>query len=148
MPEYDHKKTELDLRNWGRYTQDQWLVHHLLIAPPPTSEGYVAPVVAYDDPEPARMPIDHQAGRVAEHVIISIGCECGGFDSYRVIVRYYTRLIFHECTHEQRLKRLSKHMHTSFPGAERMLADAQWKFWDRKQTVDSLMKIVANNAGA
>ena len=104
----------------------------------------MAPMVVYDEPEPAKIPIDHLAGKISEHVIVSIGCEFGGLDSYRVIVRYYTRLAFCECTQEERLKRLSKHMHCSFPSAQRMLKDAQVLFWDRRQTLDGLMRQVAN----
>ena len=143
MQEYDQNDVDGDLRNWGRFMADQWIEHHLLIAPPPTSEGYIAPMVVYDDPEPVKMPIDHKSGRISEHIVVAIGCECGGFDSYRVLVHYYTRLIFHDCTQDERYSRLSRHMHTSFPGAQRMLTDAQWKFWDRKQTITGLMKVLA-----
>ena len=141
MNETEAKDAELDLRNWGRFVFDGWLENNLLVTPPPTSEGYMAPVVAYDEPEAVKMPVDHWSGRVAEHVVVSIGCECGGFDNYRVLVHWYTRLIFLECTNEQRYKRLSKHMHTSFGGALRMHTDARVRYWDRRQVMDGLMKI-------
>ena len=127
-----------ELTNWGRYVTDSWLQHHLMIAPPPTSEGYLAPVVAYDEPEPARIPIDHQRAILTEWVIVSIGREAGGFDYYRVLVHWYTRLVFAECTQEERTKRLSKHMHTSFSGAQRMLTDARAIYADRMETIDGL----------
>ena len=142
--EDDVKAANDSLMNWGRAMVDSYLEHHLLIAPPPTSEGYRAPMVVYDEPEPIKTPVDLIDAKVSEHVIVAIGCEYGGFDVYRVLVKYYTRLVFCECTQEERLKRLSRHMRCSYPGARRMLNDAQILFWDRRQTIDGLMRQVAN----
>lgn len=133
------KEAHESLMNWGRYCADNWLEHNLLHSILPTSEGYLAPVVAYDDPEPPRMPIDHHSGMIAEHVVVSIGCEVGGFDYYRALTKVYTRLVFVDCTQEERFKRLSKHLKCSYPGAERMLSDAQKIYWDRRQTMDGLI---------
>ena len=144
MDQQNQKDSDVnhELTNWGRYVTDSWIHHHLLIAPPPTSEGYLAPVVAYDDPEPVRMPIDHDRAILTEWVIVSIGRENGGFDYYRVLVHWYTRLIFAECTQEERTKRLSKHMHTSFTGAHRMLTDARSIYADRMETIDGLRAVM------
>ena len=141
MTEPALKDANIDLLNWGRFVNEAWLERNLLIDPPPTSEGYRAPSVAYDEPEPVKMPVDMWAGKVAEHVVVSIGCECGGFDSYRVLVHWYTRLVFAECTRDERYKRLSKQMHSSFKSAQRMHIDAQVKYWDRRLVIDGLMKM-------
>ena len=137
----ERKEADLNLKNWGRYMRDDWLEHHLLIEPIPTGEGYVAPVVAYDDDnlEPAKIPVDHEQGKIAEHVITSIGCEIDGFDYYRVLIRWYTGLMFVDIQQAERYKRLSKHMHTSYLGAYRMLKEAQARFWDRKKVIDGLL---------
>jgi hypothetical protein len=130
-----------DNGHWGRYVRDDWLAHHLLYAPPPTSEGYLAPVVAYDDPEPAKIPIDEQRAKLTEWVIVhEIGVKPDGFDFFRVLVHWYTRLVFVECTQDERYKRLSKQMHTSFDGARRMLTDARTCYADRVATIDGLRK--------
>ena len=134
------KEAHESLMNWGRFVHDSWLRHHLLIAPPPTSEGYVAPVVAYDDPEPPKIPIDHHQGQIAEHVVVSIGCEPGGFDHYRVLVRWYTGLVFADCRQAERFKRLSKTMHCAYPNAKIMLRDAQLRYWEQKQVIDGLLR--------
>ena len=135
------KEAHESLMNWGRFVRDgPWLRHHLLYTPPPTSEGYQAPVVAYDDPEPTRIPIDHHQGMIAEHVVVSIGCEPGGFDHYRVLVRWYTGLVFVDCRQAERYKRLSKTMHCAYASAEIMLKAAQLQYWDRKQDIDGLLK--------
>jgi len=135
------KEAHESLMNWGRFVQDSWLRHNLLHSILPTSEGYLAPVVAYDDPEPPRMPIDHRSGMIAEHVVVSIGCEPGGFDFYRTLVKFYTRLIFVDCTQEERFKRLSKHLHCSYQGANRILLDSRRIYWDRRQTMDGLCSV-------
>ena len=140
--DFDRKAAHEALMNWGRFVRDDWLRHHLLIAPPPTSEGYIAPVVAYDEPEPAKIPIDHIQGRLSEHVVVSIGGEPGGFDSYRVLVHWYTRLMFKDCRHSERFKLLSKHMHCAYPSALIMVRDAQARFWERKQILDGLAKFL------
>ena len=140
------KKAHESLMNWGRFVHDSWLRHHLLIAPPPTSEGYLAPVVAYDEPEPAKVPIDHRQGILAEHVVVSIGCEDGGFDSYRVLVRWYTSLVFVDCRQDERYKRLSKTMHCAYDSSPIMLKDAQGKYWERKRVLDGLLKLCCKMA--
>lgn len=123
------KETEQQLMNWGRYVKDNMASHGLLFSVLPTSEGYLAPIVAYDEPEPAKTPIDEIEGQITEDIVVKIGVEPGGFDSYRVLVHWYTRLMMHH--HEEHLsrnesiKRLSKHMRCSFLGAERMLEDAR-----------------------
>ena len=148
-PDNDERKAaDLSLRNWGRYVRDDWLNHHLLIVPPPTSEGYRTPISGYDEPDPVTMPIDHFQGRVSEHVIISIGCEPGGFDAYMVMVHWYTRLIFLEIQQAERLKRLSKHMHCSYDSAQRMLKDAQIRYWDRKKVLDGLLRLCRSSANS
>ena len=141
MADFDYKAVNADLLNWGRYVHDGWLERNLLIMPPPTSDGYMAPVVAYDDPEPVKMPVDHWRGKISEHVVISLGCEVGGFDLYRVLVHWYTRLAFVECTQDDRYKRLSKQMHCSFQGAQRMHLDAQIRYWDLRQVMEGLLKL-------
>jgi len=141
LTEDDEKQAEIDLRNWGRFMFDGWLDDNLLIQPPPTSEGYLAPIVGFDEPEPVKMPIDYWSGQIAEHVIVSIGGECGGFDSYVSLVHWYTRLIFVECTQRQRYKRLSKHMHCSFKGAKRIHVDARARYWDRRAVINDLIKM-------
>ena len=141
MTEDDEKLAELDLRNWGRYVFDGWLDDNLLIKPPPTSEGYIAPIVGFDEPEPVKMPVDHRSGYIAEYVITCIRGECGGMDAYLSLVYWYTDLIFAQCTQKQRYKRLSKHMHTSYKGAKRIHTDARARYWDRRLVLDDLIKM-------
>lgn len=136
------KAADLSLRNWGRFVNDEWLKHHLKIATIPTGEGYMAPTVAYDgdDIEPVKMPVDHFQGRLANHVVSAIRCEVDGIDAYRVLVRWYTRLIFIDCRQTKRIKNLSKFLHCAYPSAERMLLEAQMRFADRKKTIDGLLR--------
>ena len=135
------KDAHNSLMNWGRYVHDAWLDHHLLITPPPIAAQYIAPVVAYDEPEKPRIPLDELDGKLAEHVVVSIGCEPGGFEYFRVLVAWYTNLAFKEITQEERHKRLSKQMHCSFPAAQRMIEQARLMYWDRKKTLDKLYRL-------
>ena len=119
---------EAELQNWARHVHDGWLHDHLLYTPPPTSEDYRAEIVAYDDPEPVRPPVDELAAQRTEGIVVQIGLQ--DFDSYRVLVHWYPHLQMIriegvELSHEQAIKRLSKHMRCSFQGAQRMLDHAR-----------------------
>jgi len=119
---------EAELQNWARHVHDGWLHDHLLYTPPPTSEDYRAEIVAYDDSEPVRHSIDELAAQRTEDIVVQIGLQ--DFDSYRVLVHWYPRLQMIriegvELSHEQAIKRLSKHMRCSFQGAQRMLDHAR-----------------------
>jgi len=123
-----HREAHLALCNWGRFVHDGWLHDNLLYTPPPTSEGYLAPVVAYDEPEQARMPIDELDAQKTENIVIYIGLR--HFDFYRVLVYWYPHLMIarRDMPHAECVKRLARHMHCSFGGAERMLRDAVARF--------------------
>jgi hypothetical protein len=141
MTEDDFKDANRTLMNWGRYVNDGWLEHNLLYTPPPTSEGYVAPAVGFDELEPAKIPVDGLCGMISEHVVVSIGCEPDGFDHYRALVAWYTKLAFVDCVNEERYKRLSKRLHCAYPTAEVLLKDAQARFWQSRQVLDGLLKM-------
>jgi len=124
----DPAQAEAELSNWGRCLHDGWLRDNLLYTPPPTSDGYRAEIVAYDDPEPVRPPCDELAAQRTEEVVVQIGLQ--DFDSYRVLAYWYPHLLLiriagTELSNSEAIKRLSKHMHTSFPGAQRMLDQAR-----------------------
>ena len=129
-----HKEANERLQNWGRYVHDGWLHDTLLYTPPPTSEGYLAPLVAYDEPEPAVMPVDELDAQKTEDVVVFLGLR--HFDYYRVLVHWYPHLLIvrRETPHAECIKRLSKHMHCSFSSAERMLRDSVARFADMRQT--------------
>ena len=137
----DFKDADNDLMNWGRSMRDSWLEHNLLIDPPPTSSGYLAPLVAYDDPEPVKSPIDEISAKVTEHVIISIGVEPEGFEHYVALVAWYTRLVFLECPQAERYKRLAKKIHCSYDASPVILMTAQVSYAARKRVLDGLMKM-------
>lgn len=131
----DVRDADAELANWGRSIHDGWLKDHLLYANVPTSDGYVAPVVGYDDPEPARHPVDQNLAQITEAVVITLFQD--HIDSYRVLQHWYTRLLPMrgdgiEATHDEMIKRLAKHMRTSYPGAQRMLDDARRRYWQRR----------------
>jgi len=134
----DLKEADQELMNWARYTFDGWLSSGLLWTPPPTSEGYRAPIVAFDEPEPARVPIDELAGQITENIVVQIGGEPGGFDSYRALVHWYPHLMMHRddmaVTRQQAYRLLAKHMHCSYPGAVRILDYARHIYWTRRFT--------------
>ena len=116
------KEAEKELENWGRFVHDGWLQGNLLYTPPPTSEWYIAPGGDVWDGDETPPVIDEQAGQRTENAIIEIGK--AHIDSYRVLVHWYCHLSRGNVEHlsrEQGIKRLSKFMHTSFMGAERML---------------------------
>lgn len=119
--------------NWGRAVNDDWLEHNLLYTPPPTSDGYLAPIVAYDDPEPVRDAIDELAAEITEKIVIHLGLHNG--DYYTVLVEYYPHLMIRRRLNEgASIAALSRHMHCSRNGAERMLIDAVARYWDYRQT--------------
>lgn len=123
----DEKQSEHELRNWGRCIHDGWLRDHLDYRPPPTSEQYQAPIVAFDDPEPVRAPHDELAAEMTTEIVVQIGLE--HFDAYRTLVFWYTRLQqIPELGHDESIKRLSRHMKTGFDGATRMLNDARKRY--------------------
>lgn len=118
-----------ELMNWGRALHNGWIRDHLLYAQPPIFDHYRAPIVAYDDPEPARIPIDELAAMRTEALVVQLGLV--HFDSYRVLVHWYTKLMqmrSDHLNHDERIKRLSKHMRCSFGAAERMQKDAVVRF--------------------
>ena len=118
-----------ELMNWGRALHNGWIKDHLLYAQPPMFNHYRAPIVAYDEPEPARMPIDELAAMRTEALVVRLGMI--HFDSYRVLIHWYTKLMqmrSDHLNHEERIKRLSKHMKCSFGAAERMRVDALTRF--------------------
>lgn len=123
------------LRNWGRYVSDSWLRDNLLFTNPPTSDGYIAPVVAYDDPEPATQPIDELDAQRTEAIIIEIGRTPGFFDCFRVLQYWFTIIPrdYKDVGRERCIKLLAKHMHSSYGGAERMLRDSVARFWCIRQ---------------
>ena len=127
-----HREANEALQNWGRYVHDGWLRDNLLFTPPPTSEGYRAPIVGFDEPEPARMPIDELDAQRTEHIVIYMGLH--HFDYHRVLVYWYPSLLIarRDMLHADCVKRLSKHMHCSFAGAERMLRDSVARFSDMR----------------
>ena len=141
----DQKKADSILMNWSRYVSDHdWLDQHLLIDPPPTSKGYLAPAIGCDEVEPVRMPVDEQDGAISEHVIVAMGYEDGGGLVFKECLRYwYLRLRYHECTTEERYMRLSKGLHCSARIAPDMLRMAQAMFLDRKLTMDALARLIA-----
>jgi len=140
MVEFDRKMTHDKLMNWGRAVHDGWLEHHLLVDPPPTSKGYLAPIVGYDEPDPPKVPVDEFDAMISEHVVVSIGCEQGGFFAFRVLVHWYTRLAFLDCTQDERFKRLSKHMKCGFQTATLMLDESQKRYFERRRVIDGLLK--------
>jgi len=123
------------LCNWGRFVHDGWLRDVLLYTPPPTSKGYRAPVVAYDEPEAAVMPVDELDAQKTENIVIYMGLH--HFDYHQTLVYWYPHLLVvrRDLPHADCIKRLSKHMHCSYGGAERMLRDAVARFSDMRQTV-------------
>ena len=127
------------LCNWGRAVNDDWLEHNLLYTPPPTSDGYVAPVVAWDGSEPATQPIDELDAEITEKIIIHMGVQGGQhFEYHRALVYWYAHLMVARAEHsrEECIKRLAKHLKTGFMGAERLLQDAVSRFWDMRQSAD------------
>jgi len=118
-----------ELMNWGRAFHNGWIKDHLLYANPPIFDHYRAPIVAYDEPEPPKMPIDELAALRTEALVVQLGLI--HFDSYRVLVHWYTKLMqlrSDHLTHADRVKRLSKHMRCSYGAAERMQKDAVIRF--------------------
>jgi len=118
-----------ELMNWGRALHNGWIKDHLMYAQPPIFDHYRAPIVAYDEPEPARIPIDELAAMRTEAIVVQFGLI--HFDSYRVLVHWYTKLMqmrSDHLNHDERIKRLSKHMKCSFGAAERMQKDAVVRF--------------------
>jgi len=118
-----------ELMNWGRALHNGWIRDHLMYAQPPIFDHYRAPIVAYDEPEPARIPIDELAAMRTEAIVVQLGLI--HFDSYRVLIHWYTKLMqmrSDHLNHDERIKRLSKHMKCSFGAAERMQKDAVVRF--------------------
>lgn len=128
------------LCNWGRYVNDDWLQHNLLYTPPPTSEGYVAPS-AYDPSEPVTNPIDELDAAITEQVVIHMGVQGGQhFEYHQALVYWYAHLMAdrQERSREECLKKMSKRLHISFIGADRLLRDAVSRFWDMRQSAKPL----------
>lgn len=144
--EFDQKATEADLMNWARAVNDSFLEHHLLFAPPPTSEGYVPDTNAFDEPEPVRMPVDEKAASLTEHVVISIGCERGYFELFQVLVKWYTKLMFIDCANDERFRRLTKHMKYGNDGnyraARSALERAMRVYWIRRQDMIEIKRLI------
>lgn len=138
MSNYDHDEVERQLKNWGLSVRDDWH-NHLGYTPPPTSEHYMAPISIHDEPE-VREQVDESCANLANHVIIALGTEPGWFDHFRAIVKWYTRLLFHECSSDERILRLSKHLKCNRDTARSMLRDAQRAYWDRRLVVDGLKR--------
>ena len=129
---FDKKLADDELHNWGRFVHDTWLHHHLLYTNPPTSDGYIAPIVAHDDPEPVAHAIDEHQARQTENIVVHIGLS--HFESFEVLGHWYTRIMRAplysiENRSEYGFKRLAKKMRTSYPGAQRMLEEAQYRYW-------------------
>lgn len=115
---------ERELQNWGRCIHDGWLNDHLGYRSPQTSEEYVPEINVFDDPEPAREPLDEIAAQRTTEIVVQVGLK--HFDSYRVLVFWYTRLQqIPDLSLTESINRLSQHMHSSYPGAERMLEQAR-----------------------
>lgn len=130
--DYDADVIEHELQNWGRHIHDGWLADHVLYATVPTSEQYVAPIVAHDDPEPARHPIDEQLAMQTERIVVHIGLEC--FTSFQALQHWYTLILRTPRYSDQAntgnaITRLSKKLHTSRSGAERILDEARYRYW-------------------
>lgn len=141
-PDEAHK----ELLNWGHCNHDGWLANHALYAVPPTSEQYRPPTGdIYEDAPDADEPLDFQTAAITERIVVGLALEGSlGFEHHRVLVHYYTRLMVCHLpddsvplTRQQAIKRLSKHMHTSYSGAERMLREAQSRYWEKRLTVKS-----------
>ena len=117
----DREQAEIELRNWGRCMNDSWLEHHILHRPPPTSEQYVAPYPPEPEDSPPP-PVDELEAQRTTDIVVLIGMD--HIDAYRVLVRWYCHILMTpHLTHSQGLKRLSRFMHTSYPGAVRMLEE-------------------------
>jgi len=123
-----------ELHNWGRCYNDGFLRYHLLHTPPPTSEHYRAPVVAYDDPDPADLPIDMLAAARTEEIIRMIGAESP--DSWRALVHWFTHLMpkRRDINNAAAIKKLSKHMRCSYQAADRMLNDGIARYHQKRFT--------------
>ena len=133
-----------ELMNWGRALHNGWIKDHLLYAQPPMFNHYRAPIVAYDEPEPARMPIDELAALRTEALVVQLGLV--HFDSYRVLVHWYTKLMqmrSDHLNHDERIKRLSKHMKCSFGAAERMQKDSVIRFSNLRFTKSEKCNIIS-----
>jgi len=115
------KEADQDLMNWARSVNDAWLGGNVLFSLLPTSNGYVADTVAFDDPEPAKIPVDEIAAKITEELVVKIG----GLNQ-KVLVHWYPRLMMlrregESINQREALKLLSKHMHTSVQRAQWML---------------------------
>jgi len=113
-----------ELNNWGRAIRDDWLENHLLYAPPPTSEGYVAPVVGFDEPEPALDVIDDIAAQRTSDIVCHMGIH--NIDYYKALVHWYP--------HRGNVGSLCRQLHCSKPTAERILIEAVSRYWDMRQS--------------
>jgi len=131
-----HKEANEELLNWGRHVYDGWLESNLGVTPPPTSEGYIAPVVGFDEPMDASPPVDEIRGDMTSDIVCAIGAEPGGIDTYRCLVHWYTHLCMRhrDVGRDEMVKRLSKHMRCSFIGAERMLFDSVGRYWVKRNS--------------
>ena len=128
-----HKEANEALQNWGRFVHDGWLRDNLLYTPPPTSDGYVAPVVGFDEPDNP-YPIDELDALKTESIVIYMGLH--HFDYHVALIHWYPHLMIvrRDLPHAECIKRLAKHMHCSFSSAERMLKEAVSRFSDMRQT--------------
>jgi hypothetical protein len=112
-----------ELMNWGRAIRDDWLEDHLMYAPPPTSEGYIAPVVAWDTPEPVRDVTDEIAAQRTSDIVVYMGLH--HIDYYKALVHWYP--------HRGNIRSLSMRLKCSKPSAERILCEAVERYWDMRQ---------------
>ena len=124
-------QAESELQNWGRHMHDGFLRDILLYAVPPMFEHYRADIVAFDDPEPARPSIDELAAQRTEDIVVRIRDH--DVDSFMVLSYWYPRLMMIrsegvELSHQEAISRLSKVMHTSFGGAQRLLESARFAY--------------------
>jgi hypothetical protein len=133
----DYHDANRELVNWGRAVHDGWLREFILYQAPPTSTGYLAPTNAFDEPERPRQSIDLQLAEMTERVVIEIGRS--DFQSYKVLIYWYPKLMAMnrddvDLRHEDRIKMLSKEMHTSFRNAESMLTESVCRYIDSRFT--------------
>lgn len=120
-----------ELLNWGRWARDQWPAPELGYVPPATSQGYLAPIVGWDEPTDYGEPVDETDAQRTESIVVQLGLE--RIDHYRVLVRWYPGLMagppipLDEC-----YKRLARFMHCSFAGAKRMREESVEAYWRKR----------------
>ena len=133
----DRKQAEEELLNWAYCNHDGWLAKHALYSIPPTSEQYRPESGDTWEPDPpAEIPLNFRSAARTERMVVEMGLEGAvGHERHCVLVYFYTRLMVAHLPHDgtplrrdEAIKRLSKHLHTSFPGAERLLNEAVGRY--------------------